>query len=345
VRGDNPFRPGSGLEPPYFAGRGAETGEFARLLRRLKAGKAENAVVCGLRGVGKTVLLRRFSRMCGSGGFLPVICSRYGSRGGPAAFMDAFRRDVERAGGNTGSADRPKPGGVGVPGAAARGPWHDRRSSAPLDAQIESCVRQSLERAQKSGIAGIVSTVDEFRAAKYGAEQSGVLGSLIGAFSGLQQEGLPVSLILCGLPAVAAEAGSARSYSERMFGYMEVSNLGPDAAKSAILEPLGRTSRSFSDEAVAAVVRDTGGCTYFIQFFASEIVERVDARHVKLEDYGRVRQSIIEKLRGDFFLQRTAPMSETRKTVLVEIASAKGGACFRRSAKKRARAGAPSPAT
>ena len=190
-------------------------------------------------------------------------------------------------------------------------------------------MRQSLETAQKSGIAGIVAMMDEFHALGDAESKNwGVAGSLIGAFNVLQQEGLPASLVLCGLPSVASNAVNARSYSERMFGHVEVSNLSAGEAKSAILEPLGRTDRSFSDETADAVVRDTGGYPYFIQFFASEVLERADARRVRLEDYGRVRQSVVEKIGRDFFLQRAAPVSETRKGILVEMASAKGDARF-----------------
>ena len=171
--------------------------------------------------------------------------------------------------------------------------------------------------------------MDEFHAVRdVESKNWRVAGSLIGAFNVLQQEGLPASLVLCGLPSVAPNAVSARSYSERMFGYMEVSSLSAGEAKSAIFEPLGRTDRSFSDETADAVVRDTGGHPYFLQFFASEILGRVDARHVRLEDYGRVRQSVVEKLGRDFFSQREAPVSGTRKKILVEIALAKGDARF-----------------
>ena len=229
------------------------------MLRRLKEGRAENVAVCGLRGAGKTVLLRRFSRMCGSEGFLPVICRLYSpSHREPAAFMETFRHGVGVA---TAAIN-----GAGVPGSAARGPRLDRRGSAPLDAEVESCVRHSLEMAQKSGIAGIVAMMDEFHAVRdVESKNWRVAGSLIGAFNVLQQEGLPASLVLCGLPSVAPNAVSARSYSERMFGYMEVSSLSAGEAKSAIFEPLGRTDRSFSDETADAVVRDTGGHPYFIQ--------------------------------------------------------------------------------
>ena len=51
----NPFRPGAGHQPPYLAGRQAETREFARLLEQHTI--LENMLLTGLRGVGKTVLL------------------------------------------------------------------------------------------------------------------------------------------------------------------------------------------------------------------------------------------------------------------------------------------------
>lgn len=346
MRGDNPFRPGSGLEPPYFAGRGAETGEFARLLRRLKAGKAENAVVCGLRGVGKTVLLRRFSRMCGSEGFLPVTGMNYdASRCDPTLFIKSFRHDVESAiatikmegvGGKIRSAgEYLKPKSIGVPGVISYEPSYDQVSSAPLDAEIKLCVTQGLEKVQKSGIGGLVAMMDEFHTVT-DAEASGwnVLGSLIAAFNELQQEGLPVSLVLCGLPPMVANVKNARSYSERMFGSMEVSNLNADAAKNAILKPLSHINKSFSDETISAIIYDTEGYPYFIQFFSSEIIERIDARHVELGDYDKVRQSIIEKLGNSFFAQRIASLSDTQKRVLFEIASSKNDACFSTICKK-----------
>lgn len=345
-KADNPFNPGAGLEPPYFAGRDAETGVFAHLLQRLKAGKVENVMVHGLRGVGKTVLWRRFSRMCGSDGFLPVTGMNYdSSRCDPALFIKSFRHGVESAvaaikiegvGEKIKSAgEYLKPKSIGIPGVISYEPLYDQRSSAPLDAEIKSCVTQGLERAQKNGIGGLVAMMDEFHTVKdVKANGWNVLGSLIAAFNELQQEGLHVSLVLCGLPPMVANVKNARSYSERMFGSMEVSNLGDDAAKNAIRKPLSHINKSFSDETISAIIHDTEGYPYFIQFFSSEIVERIDTRRVELEDYDKVRQSIIEKLDNSFFAQRIASVSDTQKKVLVEIASSKRDACFSTICKK-----------
>ena len=52
---ENPFRPGAGHRPPFLAGRDQEKTAFRRLLTQKTI--TDNAIVTGLRGVGKTVLL------------------------------------------------------------------------------------------------------------------------------------------------------------------------------------------------------------------------------------------------------------------------------------------------
>ena len=51
---------------------------------------------------------------------------------------------------------------------------------------------------------------------------------------------------------------AARSYAERMFGVMNVSNLDKENARTAISKPLENTARRFSDDLISAIVRDTG---------------------------------------------------------------------------------------
>ena len=68
----NPFRPGAGLNPPHLAGRELEREMFAHMLRDIKGGMIGNIAVHGLRGMGKTVLLREFEQMCRDRNFLPI---------------------------------------------------------------------------------------------------------------------------------------------------------------------------------------------------------------------------------------------------------------------------------
>ncbi len=59
----NPFRPGNGIMPPYLAGREGEIRWFeSSLVSALSF--PQNLVLSGIRGTGKTVLLRKFEEVC-----------------------------------------------------------------------------------------------------------------------------------------------------------------------------------------------------------------------------------------------------------------------------------------
>jgi ribosomal protein L30/L7E len=57
--GKNPFRPGVGTKPLYLAGREQSLRRFRSVIRAAPEQPA-NMRLTGLRGVGKTVLLREF---------------------------------------------------------------------------------------------------------------------------------------------------------------------------------------------------------------------------------------------------------------------------------------------
>jgi AAA+ ATPase superfamily predicted ATPase len=58
----NPYRPGVGTPPPYLAGREQQIHRFGRLLEDYPE-KRRNLRITGLRGVGKTVLLKEYERI------------------------------------------------------------------------------------------------------------------------------------------------------------------------------------------------------------------------------------------------------------------------------------------
>src|SRR5580704_9280871 len=57
----NPFRPGVGKSPPYLADRDEQLRRFRRYLADFPENR-RNVRVTGLRGVGKTVLLKEYRR-------------------------------------------------------------------------------------------------------------------------------------------------------------------------------------------------------------------------------------------------------------------------------------------
>ena len=114
---------------------------------------------------------------------------------------------------------------------------------------------------------------------------------------------------------------SARSYAERMFRVMDVSNLDEKNARAAISRPLENTAWKFSDDLTSAIVQDTDGYPYFIQLFCREIISWVGKEYVTLDDYEKLKDRLILDLGRDFFDQRIRLLSAAQRRVLYSAAS------------------------
>ncbi|MEB3361038.1 MAG: hypothetical protein VKI42_02810, partial [Synechococcaceae cyanobacterium] len=98
---------------------------------------------------------------------------------------------------------------------------------------------------------------------QYLAEED--LRGLIVAMHRIAQRGWPVILFGAGLPQVAALAGEAKSYAERLFDYPEVGPLLPDAARSALRDPIDEEGAMIEDEALNRILQITEVYPYFLQ--------------------------------------------------------------------------------
>lgn len=99
----------------------------------------------------------------------------------------------------------------------------------------------------------------------------------------LQRQELPLALVVCGLPTLAANLQKARSYSERLFRGEEVDSLPKGEALAAFTRPLDDTGRTVDDEVAEAVVEEVEGYPYFIQLWGSELWDAADRRRRSLQ--------------------------------------------------------------
>ena len=329
----NPFRPGSGLQPPYLAGRDGELARFSQMLQQMQEGQVSNLMVQGLRGVGKTVLLKEFVKICADSKFLPVTRLQFSSKhSDPAEFTRALQHDLDSAMGVLSRVEKTKqklqdaarqmrPQKIDVMGVG----WefkHDPAGRIPLENQITDYLEKWWKVVQEGGYNGIVLLFDEFHTVSDVKSNSWyILTDFIGAVNEIQSNGCRYSLVLCGLPTLMPNVKAARSYAERMFGVMNVSSLDKENARAAISKPLADTAWRFSDGLVSAIVKDTDSYPYFIQFFCREIISRVGKEHVTLDDYEKIKDRLIGDLGRDFFDQRIEPLSAAQKRVLYSAAS------------------------
>ena len=94
----NPYRPGVGTRPPYLAGRDEQLQRFHRIIEDYPE-KRNNLRMTGLRGVGKTVLLKEFERISRREGWAvvrrdlsPRLCSETRLRGRDVRLPSRWRR-------------------------------------------------------------------------------------------------------------------------------------------------------------------------------------------------------------------------------------------------------------
>lgn len=329
---DNPFNPGSGLMPPYLAGRDEEINKFSHMLRDIKAGKAVNILMQGIRGMGKTVLLNRFAEICTTEGFLPIQRLQYSEQySDPVEFFNAIRYDLDNTiqefsklektkGKIQSAASYLKPKNIEIPGVISYEPSYNPDFNAPMEDQIGDYLIKKSKFVQKN-YEGVVFLLDEFHTIQ-NIKQNGwyTLTAFIGAMNHVQTKGFRYSFVLCGLPTLSTNVKNARSYSERMFKFLQISNLTKSASREAITKPLGKTGWSFSDDLVSLIIDDADQYPFFIQYFAKETIDRIDKHDIDLDDYEKVRSSIITNLGHDFFDQRMEPLSDSMKKLLYSMA-------------------------
>ena len=329
----NPFRPGPGQDPPYLSGRDAELDGFTRMLHRTGRGKARNMLVHGLRGVGKTALLNRFSRACADEGFLPIVKRQYSSRfSKDYTFVVMLQYDLDMASESLPKGDkttmginyiksmeRALEGASRVPSCLS---MHDHEDGDVAENQIYGCLARAWKAVKENGFRGALLLMDDFhtvRDSKAGCQY--VLTDLVGALNALQADGYRYSLVLCGLPTLASNIGSTHPYTGRMFTSVQLSNLDEGAAAEAILRPAAEARMSFSDGTVSAILRDTDRYPYLIQFFCRELIRMAGKGRIVLGDYMAAKNGIIKRLGTDFFGPLLEPLNDIQRDVLYAMAS------------------------
>ena len=80
------------------------------------------------------------------------------------------------------------------------------------------------------------------------------LAAVIVACHEIAQRNLPFLFIAAGLPQVAALAGEAKSYAERLFDYPEIGPLETDDARAALVKPAEAEGVSIDGDAVEDIL-------------------------------------------------------------------------------------------
>ena len=310
-RRNNPYAPGAGLQPPELAGRDRLIEEVTIDMDRVLARRpTKGLVLLGLRGVGKTVLLNRLRAFADDKGFETAKIEAPEGGALPELLAPELRRilyslDVRQAGGQHlcravnvlrgfANAFKVKIGDIEFSVEPAPGEGDSGNLEQDLPRLLMAVAEAAAER--RSAVGLLIDEIQYLSAVE--------LAAVAVACHEIAQRNLPLLFIGAGLPQVAALAGRAKSYAERLFDYTDVGPLHSEAARAAIVKPARKEGVSFDDDAVDAIVRATQNYPYFIQEWGFQVWNRAPASPIAREAVAEATPDVTAHLDANFFRVR-----------------------------------------
>ena len=323
----NPFAPGAGSQPPELAGREAILSDAQIAIERTLIGRPSRPqMLLGLRGVGKTVLLRKIEEMAERSGHLTSFIESPEGRSlsellvpklnqvlrklslvaqAKSASHQAFRALRSFASAfkvSYGDATLSVDAEVGV------------ADSGDLESDLSELFVRVGEAAKAAGKAWTL-LIDEVQ---YLRPKD--LAALIVALHQISQKGLPVLFFGAGLPQVAALSGEAKSYAERLFHYPAVGPLLPDDAKTAIRQPVEDEGERISEEALNEILLKTQGYPYFLQEWGYQCWNIAQGPQINAADASQAAVAVTGRLDDGFFKVRFDRLTPKEREYVIAMA-------------------------
>ena len=327
----NPFRPGAGHMPPYLAGRETEKAEFRRLLEQDII--LENLVLTGLRGVGKTVLLETLKPIAIESGWVWLGADLSESTSVSESSL-ALRLLTDLSSVTSSlitTTENVRQTGFGGTAEEVTRPldfdklkllWETTPglSSDKLKVVLET-VWDCLEPLEKRGM---IFAYDEAQnLSDHAAKDEFPLSLLLDVFQSLQRKGLPLMLVLTGLPTLFPKLVEARTFAERMFHIITLNRLNQMDTKDAIYRPIDDAlcPVKFTPDSITTIFEVTLGYPYFIQYVCREIYDVWVLKAEAGEDMPSIPvANIMRKLDADFFSGRWARATDRQRDLLKVVA-------------------------
>jgi hypothetical protein len=287
-----------------LAGREGELDTFTVALGRLGKGiHARSIILDGVRGVGKTVLLREFNYIarehgwitsgvveCDAGEQLPRIIAKLCHR----ALRDLDKRW---------SAGEAMRRAFGVLKAftltlGEDGHWRFNidfdavkgiADSGDPEVDIVELIGEVGRAASEHG-EGVLLLLDEMQFLSRAD-----LGLLSKAMHQISQEVLPVLIAGAGLPQLPLMLKEDKLYAERLFTFRTIDSLSPPQAAKALTVPASRENVSYAPDALRYILEQSEGYPYFLQQWGEAVwneAQNWDDRRVKGYDSPRAMDKI-----------------------------------------------------
>ena len=332
----NPYSPGAGSPPPALVGRDRERETLDIAVQRLTQGRsAKSQLLTGLRGTGKTVLLREFGRIAGRHdwvhekieatedlAFVEGISLLVRKALLRLRTRDRIRERVKQAlGALIAFRVRYQVPDTGVDVTLGVDPGPGRADTGVLDEDLAELFIEVGEVARAGGI-GVLLTIDELQ---YVSQAN--LAALIVGLHRVSQEQLPLMVAGAGLPTLPGLAGEAKSYAERLFDFPEINSLTPADARLALSRPAEAEGVAWSAAALDSVLELARGYPYFLQEFGKHAWDVAAGPDIGRSDVEAAAPIALSELDAGFFRARLARTTDAERAYLRAMADLGSGPC------------------
>ncbi len=324
----NPFVPGAGSQPRELAGRENIIEAANIALQRILLGRhSKSQILLGLRGTGKTVLLRKIATMAEDHGYLCSFIEAPEDR----KLVDSLYPKVQQVLRKLSLVESAKAGSY----AAMR----TLRSFAAAFKISMGDVSVSVDPEEGSGDSGILEfdLTDLFERIGLAAKAAGKgwillidevqylskteLSALIVAIHHANQKNLPIIFFGAGLPQVAALSGDAKSYAERLFDYPPVGPLDDTSAEMAICGPISSEEESIEEGAVQEIISRTEGYPFFLQEWGYQAWNIASHSPIKKQNVIDATPQALSRLDESFFRVRFDRLTPKQREYVFAMAS------------------------
>ena len=318
----NPYTPGAGTMPAYLAGRDSLIEDARRIMNTVASGYSEQSIIYyGLRGVGKTVLLNTLEEIADEqeliyehmevkekGNFIQQLTSISAkmirqmslSKNAKGLTKDFVKKATMALQALKMSYD-PSTGEITFGFEGMESIDEIIMTESMLEEKLTDLFEELGAIAKKTDNT-LCFFIDEMQYLKKDNVEA-----LACAMHKVSQKRLPIVIFGAGLPRVAKDFGDAKSYTERLFHFIEIGGLSKAEAKLAIEKPAEGLSKSYDKDSVKKIIEITEGYPYFIQEMCKEIWNNADVTGKDQIDTSLVQASISEfyaKLDASFFKSR-----------------------------------------
>ena len=324
----NPFAPGAGSPPPELAGRDEIISAAEIALQRVLIGRHNKSqIMLGLRGTGKTVLLNHIGNIAESHNHLISFIEAPEDRSLTELLYPRIHRilrklsmvenakakahEATRALRSFASVFKISMGDISLsvdpePGVA---------DSGILEDDLGDLFLRVGEAAQAASRAWTL-LIDELQYLS-----ASDLAALIVSIHRVNQKQLPVMFFGAGLPQIAALAGDAKSYAERLFDYPPVGPLDDVAARAAIRQPVDGEGEAISDEALGEIVVRTEGYPFFLQEWGYQAWDIAIRSPIDKADVEAASAFALKRLDEGFFRVRFDRLTPKEREYVVAMAN------------------------